>query len=87
MANHATDLHQAPEAADEFRPAYLALLDSGELDRRVSTAWAHLEKSEKMSSSGSSHRLTAPAAAGLGARVGSRGQSAPSALCGAGSRA
>jgi hypothetical protein len=36
-----------PEAADELRPAYLALLASGELDRPVSTAWAHLEKSEK----------------------------------------
>jgi uncharacterized Fe-S radical SAM superfamily protein PflX len=30
-------------AADGRRPAYLALLDSGELDRRVATAWAHLE--------------------------------------------
>jgi putative pyruvate formate lyase activating enzyme len=28
---------------DTFRPAYLALLDSGELDRRVATAWSHLE--------------------------------------------
>jgi uncharacterized Fe-S radical SAM superfamily protein PflX len=30
-------------ATDEFRPAYLTLLDRGELDRRVTTAWAHLE--------------------------------------------
>jgi hypothetical protein len=28
---------------DDFRPGYVALLDSGELDRRVATAWNHLE--------------------------------------------
>jgi putative pyruvate formate lyase activating enzyme len=28
---------------DDARAAYLALLDSGELDRRVATAWKHLE--------------------------------------------
>ena len=27
----------------EFRPAYMALLASGELDRRIATAWRHLE--------------------------------------------
>jgi putative pyruvate formate lyase activating enzyme len=42
MADHA-EMHQARAAAEEFSPAYLALLASGELDRRVSTAWAHLE--------------------------------------------
>jgi uncharacterized Fe-S radical SAM superfamily protein PflX len=33
----------APAAGDEFRPAYMALLASDELDRRVEVAWAHLE--------------------------------------------
>lgn len=43
MADFVTEEHVAQAAADEFKPAYLALLASGELDRRVATAWAHLE--------------------------------------------
>jgi putative pyruvate formate lyase activating enzyme len=33
----------SPAADDEFRPAYLTLLASDELDRRVARAWTHLE--------------------------------------------
>jgi putative pyruvate formate lyase activating enzyme len=40
---NATTPTRSRSAPDEFHPAYLALLDSGELDRRVATAWAHLE--------------------------------------------
>jgi putative pyruvate formate lyase activating enzyme len=43
MADFATEGHLAQAEADEFNPAYRALLASGELDRRVATAWAHLE--------------------------------------------
>lgn len=43
MVDFATEAHVAQAAADEFKPGYLALLASGELDRRVATAWAHLE--------------------------------------------
>jgi putative pyruvate formate lyase activating enzyme len=43
MPDFATEAHLAQTAADEVKPAYLALLASGELDRRVATAWAHLE--------------------------------------------
>jgi putative pyruvate formate lyase activating enzyme len=43
MADFATEGHVAPTATEEFSPAYLALLGSGELDRRVTAAWSHLE--------------------------------------------
>jgi putative pyruvate formate lyase activating enzyme len=43
MGDFATEAQAAQAAADEFKPGYLALLASGELDRRVARAWAHLE--------------------------------------------
>jgi len=38
-----TPTESGATAAAAFRPAYLALLDRGELDRRVAAAWTHLE--------------------------------------------
>jgi putative pyruvate formate lyase activating enzyme len=43
MAEFVTRRHPGPSAVDEFKPAYLALLEGGELDRRVAMAWTHLE--------------------------------------------
>jgi putative pyruvate formate lyase activating enzyme len=43
MADFVAEERFAQAAAAEFNPAYRALLASGELDRRVATAWAHLE--------------------------------------------
>jgi putative pyruvate formate lyase activating enzyme len=37
------ETHGKESAAEAFRPAYLALLEQGELDQRVAAAWAHLE--------------------------------------------